>query len=227
MRRLSLAAVLVLAALAAPAASGQPAALDSVPPRPSFSVPVTGDFAPPQTSAARAYLYSAAATAVPVAAGVLLLQASGPSGTAGQVTPGDVGIVLVIAGAWLGPAAGNLSLGAGADVRRGAVLTAGGFLTGAVLAGGAVAVAGVCVVGDLAQGRLGGEGCTLGPLAAGLLIAGGVAAAVGTVAGTAYNMGTIPRNAARAQRYRRAYSRVSVTPRWRSGEPALSVRVGL
>ena len=60
----------------------------------------------------------------------------------------------------------------------------------------------------------------------GLLVTGAALAALGTVAGAAYGLATIPRSAARAQRYRQAYP-VSVAPGWRSGRPALSVRVGL
>lgn len=227
MRRSLLAAVLVLAALAAPAGSGQPVATDSIAHRPAFSVPVTGDFAPPQTSAVRAYLYSAAATAVPVAAGVLLLQAGGPSDTPGQATPGDLGIVLVIAGAAFGPAVGNLSLGAGTDVRRGVALVAGGFAGGVVLAGGGVAIAGFCIAGDLASGQLGSADCAAEPLAVALLVAGVAVAAVGAVAGTAYSLATVPRNASRARTYRRAHPRVAVAPGWRAGAPALGIRVGL
>ena len=225
MRRLPLA--LLVAALAAPAASGQPAGQDSVARRPAFEVPLTGDFAPPQTSAVRAYLYSVAATAIPIAAGVLLLRASDPSETPGGFSPGDAGIVLVYAGAWFGPNAGNLSLGAGADARRSFMVAGGGFLAGVVLAGAGVGVAGVCVLDDLSRGRLGDDDCLAGPVATGLIVMGAAVAVVGTVAGTGYALATVPANAARARRYRQAYPDVTVAPGWRAGRPALSVRVGL
>lgn len=217
--------VAVLLALAAPALGQAP--VDSVPPRPAFSVPVTGDFQPPQTSALRAYAYSVAATAVPIAAGALLLRVSEPADTAGEVTPGDVGIMLVFAGVMAGPTAGNLSLGAGADARRGVFMSGGGFVAGVALAGGGVAVAGFCLAGDLVRGELGSGDCVAGPLAVVLLVGGAAAAAAGTLAGTVYHFVTIPRNAARARRYRQVHPRVAVAPGWRSGGPSVSVRVGL
>ena len=222
-RLLALVSTLLIAA----ASAAQPVAVDSVARRPAFGVPLTGDFEPPQTSAALAYLYSAAATAIPLAAGAVLLQISEPSGTAGQVSPGDIGMYLVIAGVWAGPAAGNLSLGAGGDVRRGAVYTVGGFLSGVVLAGGAVLIGGVCLAGDLAQGQIGSGDCAAGPLVAVLLVSAAALTAAGTLAGAGHHLATIPRNAALAQRYRQSHPRVALAPGWRSGGPALSLRVGL
>ena len=127
---------------------------------------------PPQTSAPVAYLYAAVATALPVAAGVLLLQSDGPSGTAGRVSAGDIGVTLVIAGAWFGPLAGNLSLGAGRDARAGVLLTATGFVSGVVLAGAGVAVGGTCVVADLARNEVGSADCPAGTLSTALLVGG-------------------------------------------------------
>ncbi len=220
-RLLALAATLLIAA----ASSAQPVALDSVARRPAFGVPLSGDFEPAQTSAALAYVAAAASTAGPIALGIVLDDVLGASPETGGERP--TVITLVLAGAWFGPHVGNLTLGAGQDVRRGFALTAGGFLSGVVLAGGAVLVGGVCLVGDIAQGEIGSGDCAAGPLVTVLLVSAAVLTAAGTLAGTAYGLATIPRNAARAQRYRQSYPRVAVAPGWRSGGPALSVRVGL
>ena len=212
--------------LAAATASAQPVLPDSVARRPPFSVPVTGDFAPPQTSAAVAYLSSVAATAGPIVAGIALNDVLGADPETGSERPAVV--TLVLAGAWVGPHVGNLTLGAGGDARRGFALTAGGFLSGVALAGVAVVIAGTCALDDIRGGEIGsGDTCADGPVVVGLLVTGAALAAAGTVAGTAYALVTIPRNADRAQRYRRAYPRVSVAPSWGAGGPAASVRVGL
>ena len=216
---------IALATLAALAASGQPVAADSVAARPAFAVPVTGDFEPPQTSAALAYAYSALATAAPVAAGLALDSAFGPDPESGSNRPAAV--VLVLGGAWFGPLAGNLSLGAGADARRAFLLSGGGFVAGVAIAGAGVAITGVCVVGDLADGVLGSGDCAVGPAATALFVVAAATAALGTAAGAAYSLATVPANAERARRYRQVHSSVSAAPGWRAGGPALAVRVGL
>ena len=213
--------------LATAAASAQPASRDSVPRLPAFSVPVTGDFAPPQTSAARAYLYSAAATAVPIAVGALLLRTGEPSGEPGGVSLDDVGFVVALSGVWFGPLAGNLSLGAGEDARRAFLYSGAGFLGGVVLAGVATAIAGGCVVSDLARRQTLSSECVDHPVVVGLVVTGAAVAAAGALGGAGYALGTVPRNAARARLYREAHPRLSAAPGWRSGGPALTLRVDL
>ena len=211
--------LLALAALAAPAASGQPVAVDSLPRRPPFHVPITQDFAPPQTSAARAYLYSAVATGGPILVGVLLNEVAPPSedGAVGQVA-----VALVLTGAMIGPMAGNLSLGAASDVRRALVPKSIGAVGGAVLFLAGAGAGLLCITDALATG---GE-CDGGAVTA-LWVTAGVVMAGGLVVGAAMDLATIPANAARARRYRQAHPRVTVAPGWRAGAPALGVRAWL
>ena len=198
--------------LAASAAHAQEPA-DSLQRLPPFSIPIREDFEPPQTSAGRAYLYSAAATGGTVALGYLLYMALPESDlTESSFSANYVGVVVMGLGVVAGPAVGNLSLGAVDDVKRAQAISAAGFLSGAVL----VTVSlGAAAGGDP------------GTVSEGLFVAGVALAGAGYVGGVAYTLATIPRNAARAQRYRQSYPRVAVAPGWRSGGPALSVRVGL
>lgn len=200
--------LLALAVLAAPTASGQPTAdgvsRDRVAVLPPFRLPHRGDFAPPQTSALRAYAYSAGVTAGTVALGYVLyrvLPTRDP--TEASFSPSYAGELVMIVGAVYGTAAGNVSLGAAGDVTRATYIRGVGLLGG---------------VGALVFGLSGsGEVFTLGYLVMGAGLAGGIV----------YDLATIPRNAARARHYRRAHPRVAVAPGWQSGGPALGLRVGL
>ena len=216
-RPLALALVLV-----AVPASGQPASTDSVAVLPPFRVPITEDFAPPHTSAARAYLYSALATGGAVAVGLALEAALGdsPPESDGSLRDG-AGPGLVLIGVMLGPSVGNLSLGAAGDARRAFVPKTIGLMAGGALVLMGLGSEFLCVADQLATG----EGCR-GNYTVFLTVAG-VVTAGGIVVGTVIDLTTIPANAARAQRYRRAHPRVSVAPGWRAGAPALGVRVGL
>ena len=214
----------VLAALAAPVASGQPvgtlpAAPDSVVRLPPFSVPIVRDFEPPHTSAVRAFAYSVVGTVGPVVLG-LLANPAFPS------TPEDdplamLGTGLIVAGVMIGPPLGNLSLGAVESVEQAGKPKVIGVTvgTGIVLVG-VVATVGCALEGAGAQGA-----CVGDPLA--LLTAGGAVVATGMAVGSVVDFATIPRNAERARRYRQAHPRVSAAPGWRAGRPALAVRVGL
>lgn len=198
-----LALLVVLAGLAAPVASGQVAAADSVAVLPPFRIPIKGDFAPPQTSALRAYAYSAGVAGGTVALGYLLHRAPEGGSMATSSTAQAVGAFLMVIGAGFGSSAGNVSLGAMDDVTRAAYIRMVGVFGGTVGIVGLLAGSGeVFVVGTAVMGA-------------------------GLVGGVAYDLATIPGNAARARRYRQAYPRVSIAPGWRAGAPALGVRVGL
>ena len=200
---------LLLALAAGHAASGQPLA----PPAPDLPPPT---LRPSHSSAGRAYLYSAAATAGTVGLGLLLVEVL-PKGdpTRDSFTPQDLAWVVVAAGAIGGPSVGNLTLGAGDDVGRAYTVKAIGVAGG----GGLVLLGVVSALSCVADGPPCGA-------AEGLLVAGAVVTGAGLVAGTAYDLATIPRNAARARRSRQSPP-VSVAPGWRGGGPALALRVGL
>ncbi len=220
MRLLSFAAALLLV----PVALAQSAAPDSVARRPDFSVPLPGDFAPPQTSAARAYTYALLATGATVGAGVLLIEALGEPPLESTSGLYDVGPVVVLVGAVVGPSVANLSLGAAQDVGRALTIKMVGLGTGTVLGGTGLLIGAGCVVSEL--GGVGdAERC--GPAVTALLIGAIAATATGLVVGTGYDLATVPGNAARARRYRAAYPRVVLSPGWRAGTPTAVLRVGL
>ena len=224
MRRLWLVALVSLSARAVPAASGQPVVVDSLARLPTFNVPITEDFAPPHASAARAYLYSAVATGGLVAAGLLVEEALGdsPPESDGSLRDG-IGPALVIFGVLMGPSVGNLSLGAVEDARRAFVPKAVGLGVGAGLGAAGLTTALVCTLSSFDTGDTGG----CGTVVIALFVSGAAAATVGVGIGTVRDLSTIPANAERARRYRQAHPHVTVAPGWRSGGPALSVRVGL
>ena len=225
MPRLPLVALSVLiAAMSVPVASSQPVAPDSVARRPDFSVPLPGDFAPPQTSAARAYTYALLATGATVGAGVLLIEALGEPPVEGTNLLYDAGPVIIIAGAAIGPSVANLSLGAAQDVGRALTIKMVGLGTGIALGGTGLLIGAGCVVSELNGG---GDAERCGPAVTALLTGGIAAAAAGMVIGTGYDLATVPGNAARARQYRAAYPRVALAPGWRAGSPTAVLRVGL
>lgn len=214
----------LLALLLLPALAAAQAPPDSLRTLPEFGVPVSGDFRPPQTSAARAYLYSAAATGVLVGVGYLVDRAAAAAldPTTSDSYLLDVGGFLMAAGVIGGPMVGNLSLGAGADVRRGAAPKLVGIAVGGslVLAGTLSALA--CIPAQ-------SDGC--GGAAGVLVVGGAVVGVVGLAVGTVYDLATIPGNARWARRARANGNRVPVAlaPGYdaRADAPVLTLRVGL
>ncbi|WP_420455113.1 hypothetical protein [Rubrivirga sp.] len=205
-------ALLLGAALVASAASSQPVSglPASRPPTEAPSPPTTE---PLQTSAAGAYLASAGATAGSLALGFALyhvLPASDPESDA--PSPRAVGVAVMAGGALLGPSVGNLVLGAGTDVQRATRIKMAGLAAGAVIALGSTVVIAGC---------FGGSACA--PTVETIVYVGAGVAAVGVVAGTVYDLATIPRNAALAQAHREGRRTVSLRP----GGVGLALSVGL
>ncbi len=223
MLRVLLAALLFIPLVA----SAQPA--DSLVTLPRYHRTVQGNFRPPQTSAARAYLYSATATGVPVLLGTATLLVATPTRPSGELSPiGIVGTTLILSGVLIGPSVGNMTLGAGETVERGIGIMLVGMKVGS---GMVVAGAGTLVLSVVT----GPDG--LSTLPALVLVAGGAAVFLGgfLVAG-AYNMAMIPANARWAQRARAngnrvpaSQVRVSVAPGYdpRFDAPMATVRVAL
>lgn len=182
-------------------AGGQPVARDSLPRLPEFRTPITEDFAPRHASAARAYLYSAAATGGLVVLGLLVEDA-----VSGVEDLEGIGIGLAVTGVIFGPSAGNVSLGAVGDFQRALVVSVGigsGLVLGSL---GFVSILG-CVAN--ADGQ-----CD----AAGFLFVSAVAvAATGVAIGALMVLTSIPATAARARRYRQQHPRVAVAPGGREG----------
>ena len=206
-------ALLLLLAVS-PALAQVPAARLPSPPADSAAV----DFEPLQTSAARAYLYSVAATGGLVAVGLLADAAAGGSGVGPLGDPEYDDTRLIVAVSLLvGPSVGNLTLGAGADVGR----------AFAVKGAGVVAAGGLLLVGLGTTLACVGADCDAG---SGLVTAAAVVAVAGFAAGTAYDLVTIPGNAARARRHVRGRGgRVSLAPGYaaRAGAPTLTLRARL
>ncbi len=200
--------VLLLVALLSVPASAQV----TLPRPPRVSLPSGGrDLPPLQGSAARAYAYSAAATVGGIGAGYVLYRVLPDARTDGEFAPRTVGLSVVALAAVLGPTVGNSTLGADDDARRAVLIKSGSLAAGATLAflGG-----GLCAVASFDGSP--GDGCYA-------MFYGGIGiAAVGFVAGTAIDLSTIPRNAARAREERQQRT-VTVAP---SGA-GLSVRVPL
>ncbi len=221
--RLAFAAVLALISVSASAQTGPTR------PLPRWHRGVTGNFAPPQTSAARAFLYSGVTTGALVGAGTLLIVTQQTFNEDDLLTTsGQIATVLIAAGVFVGPALGNMSLGAGATVDRGLGISLTGMKVGSALI---VAGAGVLLL-DLGTGP---ETHLAVPALA--LLGGGLGvAAGGFVVAAVYNLATIPANARWAQRARAngnrvpaGAPRVSVTPGvdLRHEAPMLTLRVGL
>lgn len=221
MLRFLLAAVLFLPL----AAAAQPA--DSLLALPRFRIPVTSDFAPLQTSAARATLYSVSGTGVPVLAGTAILLAAPPTRPEGGLSPsGIVGATLVMVGLVAGPPLGNLSLGAGRSVHDGTSIA----LLGVVVGSSTMGVG----VGTLLLTTVTGSDGPLPTVGAALVIVGGSVCAGGFIAAGVYHFATIPRNARWAQRARANGNRVpqvrvSVAPGYdpRFDAPMATLRVTL
>ncbi len=219
---------LVALLLLAPALAAAQAPRDSLRALPPFSVPMDGDFQPPQTSAVRAYLYSAAATGTLVGAGYLIdryVAATLDPATSDSYLL-DAGGVLMAAGVLIGPSAGNLSLGAGTTVTRGLVPKLAGVLAGGTLVLVSLASAVPCTLSapDCASGDAAGAG----------FAAAGAVLAIGLAVGTVYDLATIPGNARWARRARsngnRAPARpVALVPGYdaRRDAPTLTLRVGI
>lgn len=206
MLRALLAALLLAPALAAAQAP------DSLRLLPAFGIPVTGDFRPPQTSAARAYLYSATATGALVGVGYLLYE-HGPQPDptlASTAYVREAGGLLMILGVMAGPMAGNLSLGAGRDAGHGVRFKAAGAIGGSVLLGVALVSAGVCLGSGAQSGT-----CPLEPVAVGAFYGIPVVIGAGLAVGAVYDLATIPANARWARQARATGNRV----------PAREVRV--
>lgn len=222
MSRLSV--VVVLAVLAGSVASGQPAVLaDSIARRPPLRPFINEDAQPLQTSAVRAYVYSAAATGGLVLVGILVDAASDASSVSDGSVLDGIGPALIVSGVMMGPSVGNMTLGAVGDVKRAARFKMIGVGAGMGLAAVGLGTGIGCVLSNLG----GGGPDTCGSLTLGLFVSAAVVASAGAVVGGAYDLATIPRNAERARQYRQAYPRVSVVPGWSRGAPALAVRVGL
>ena len=208
----------------AAAAQTPPDSLRALPP---YSRTVRGDFRPPQTSALRAFAYSAAATGGMVAVGTLAILAapSDVESDAGNAVTG-IGAGVIFSGLLFGPAVGNLSLGAGADIERSVrlklrVLTVGGAV---VLTGVGAGLTCILDAGPASD-------CGVLPAATVLVVGGAGVMAAGVVAGAVYDLATIPGNARWARRARANGNRVPVAV-WpgydaRGGGPVLAVRVDL
>jgi len=165
------------------------------------------------TSATDAYLISAGSTAGAVGLGLALyhvLPAQEPSSD--RFVPRDAALSLIVLGAFVGPTMGNVALGAVGDAERGLAIKGIGVSAGAVIALGSLVVI---------VGCLGGSAC--GGYVEALVVTGAVVAGAGFVAGTIYDLATIPRNAARAQADRR---RVALRPAvgLRGGTPTVGLR---
>ena len=204
---------LFLFLLVSPAAAQVPAARPPSPPADSAAV----DFEPLQTSAARAYLYSVAATGGLVAAGLLADAVAGEGGVASVEDPEYDNTRLIVAVSLLvGPSVGNLTLGAGADVGRAFAIKGAGVVVGGGLLLVGLGTTLACVSDDVGCGRLSGAATAV--------------AAAGFVVGTVYDLATIPGNAARAQRHVRGRGgRVSLAPGYavRARTPTLGLNVRL
>lgn len=156
---------------------------------------------PLHTSGARAYAYSAAATAGGIGLGYVLYRAL-PEGdpTLDSFSPRDAGLLVIAIGAVGGPAVGNLTLGAEGDVRRGLLIRSAGLC---VAAGLAAATFAVCAPG------LGDASSTCDATANAFVVGGAVALGAGLLGGAVYDLATIPGNAREARRQR---GRVQVAP---------------
>ena len=202
------------ALLTVASASAQPVAGDSLPGRlpPTVAAP-SGS---PQASAARAYVYSLAATGGLVGLGVLTEHAVDAASDDDVSALRGIGYVVGLAGVLVGPAVGNVSLGAGADLETSTTIKMVGVGSGFVIPA-------VGFVATLACYAASGEAEACGDVLRGSLTLGRIALVGGLAAGAAYDLATIPRNAERAHQMRP----VTVGPGLRQGHPTLSVRVGL
>ena len=165
-----------------------------------------------RTTAAEAYLYSAAATGGAVALGYVLYRTLPGDPTQDSFTGRDVGLALIAVGVVGGPSVGNAALGAEGDVQRALVIKGVGAGVGAGLAVAAIAT---CFsIGDTPPA------CeSLGtPLFVGAVLAVGT----GLVVGTVYDLATIPGNARPARP--RVGGGVGIGP---GGAPTVGLRVGL
>ena len=212
--RLAPAVLVLLAAASTASASAQPVVPDT-----ALTGSPHADEGPPQPSAARAYAYSAAATGGAVVLGLLTNEVLRSIDAAAYREDGRyvAGYVVIGTGLVLGPAIGNVSLGAVDDVEA-----AGRIKVAGIVAGGLIATVGVLTpIATLATGDPGYVETfpTLVTLGLGV-------ATLGTVVGGVMDLSTIPRNARRARQSRSGPPSVAVAPGWRGG-PTVALRVDL
>lgn len=217
---MTLRALIALAVLFPTAALAQPATVDSLPPLPAFRIGTQTDFQPLHTSKTRAYLYSIAATAGMVVLGVATNEVIRSIDPVAYRDNGRyiTGYVIAGTGLVLGPAVGNWTLGAVEDANR----------AGRVKAIALVTAAGLVTIGFLGTATTAVTGSpdgvsTLMPLTYAAL---GVAL-VGTLAGGAMDLASIPQNARDAQRRQRRPATATVSAGMTPSGPGLAVRVGL
>lgn len=162
-----------------------------------------GGLGPPwTTSATDAYLISAASTVGAVGLGAALYHVfpEGDGDAGGSALRGTAA-ALVVLGVVVGPSMGNIALGAPGDARRGMGIKGIGIGVGGALALGSLGVV---------LGCYGSPDCGQAE-AEGFLIAGALVAGAGVLAGTAYDLATIPGNAGGRARLALAPTGLSLT----------------
>lgn len=206
--------MLRLLALVLLVASGASAQTDSLRALPPFRIPVTENFRPPQTSAARAYAYSALATGALVALGYAVYS-SDPAEDGARQT---VGGALIAVGVLGGPMVGHLSLGRAEATEAGFRVKAAGLIAG----GGAILLG----VGALLACVPDGECGVADDVATVLVIGGAGVMATGVAAGAVVDLATIPASARWAREARANGDRAAVSPTvgLRRGAPVVGLR---